>query len=234
MKRGENSVIKELKLLKNEEKAIILKRFFKTGKGEYGEGGVFWGIQVPLLKRIAATHINDGLDAVEKLLGSEVHEVRFTALQILVNKYEKTPSERDDVYKIYLRNTKRINNWDLVDCSCYKIAGEHLLKRKRNILYSLAKSENLWERRISIVSTFRFIQNREHEDTLKISELLLEDKHDLMHKAVGWMLREVGKRVGQDKEELFLKKHYKKMPRTMLRYSIEHFPKELKKFYMKK
>ena len=232
MERVSNKIMAELQKLKNDEKAKILQRFFKTGKGEYGEGDVFWGIQVPEMKRIASVHKDDQVESVAELLSNKVHEVRFTALQILTAKYAHRPDERRRVYEVYLANTQFINNWDLVDCSCYKIVGEHLLDKNRDILRTLAESKNLWERRISIVSTFAFIRNREYEDTLKISELLLHDTHDLMHKAVGWMLREVGKRCGREKEEMFLKKHHRTMPRTMLRYSLEHFPKELRDHYM--
>jgi len=232
MKNEEKRIISRIRLLRDENKAAIFRRFFKTGKGEYGEGDVFWGVQVPEMKKIASEWVDADISTAANLLENRVHEVRFTALQIMNMKYARFPDERDEIYGIYLDNTRRINNWDLVDCSCYKIVGEHLLGRKRNVLYALAKSENLWERRISVVSTFAFIKNREYEETLKISKLLLHDTHDLMHKAVGWMLREVGKRCGRDKEEIFLKKYHKVMPRTMLRYSLEHFEKELRDYYM--
>lgn len=232
MKINSKNLIQEASSLKNTEKAVIFQRFFKTGKGEYGEGDIFYGLSVPQSKTIANRFISIPLNEIEALLASNIHEIRFICLQIMILKYQKSPIERDALYKIYLKNAVRINNWDLVDCSAYKIAGEHLLNGDRGILYKLARSKNLWEKRISIISTFRFIQNKEHRDTLKISEMLLHDEHDLIHKAVGWMLREVGKKCGRDKEEIFLKKYYKVMPRTMLRYSLELFPKELKDFYM--
>jgi 3-methyladenine DNA glycosylase AlkD len=154
-------------------------------------------------------------------------------LLILVKQY---PNNKDEIYKFYLKNTKHINNWDLVDLSAPNIVGDYLLDKpaQRKILYKLARSTSLWEKRIAILATFAFIRNGEYKDTLTISEILVDDKHDLIHKAVGWMLREVGKRIGEDKEELFLKKHYKTMPRTMLRYAIERFPDNKRKFYMKK
>lgn len=232
MKTNSKILIREIKALRDTDKAAILQRFFKTGKGEYGEGDIFYGVSVPDSKRIAKEFIEIPVSELEMLLTNKIHDIRFICLQIMVLKYQKSPEERDVLYRIYLKHAKYINNWDLVDSSSYKIVGEHLLNRDRAVLYKLAHSENLWEKRISIISTFRFIQNGEYEDTLKISEILLNDKHDLIHKATGWMLREVGKRVGREKEEIFLKKHYKVMPRTMLRYSLEHFPKDLKDFYM--
>jgi 3-methyladenine DNA glycosylase AlkD len=232
MKINSKNLIHEVSSFKNADKAAIFQRFFKTGKGEYGEGDIFYGISVPQSKMLAKRFVSIPSNELEALLTSNIHEIRFICLQIMVLKYQKFQNERDSIYKIYLRNARCINNWDLVDCSAYKIVGEHLLNGNRDILYELAHSKNLWEKRISIISTFRFIQNKEHRDTLKISEILLHDEHDLIHKAVGWMLREVGKRIGQEKEEIFLKKYYKAMPRTMLRYSLEHFPREMKDFYM--
>ncbi len=227
--------IKELKketLSKaNPEKARILKTFFKTGKGEYGEGDSFLGITVPESRKIAIKYSHLSLSDINELLESKIHEERLVALLILVNNY-KSSQEKENIFNFYLKNTKYINNWDLVDLSADKIVGDHLINKDKSILYNLAKSNNIWERRISIISTFHFIKNNQFDDTLKISKILLNDTHDLIHKAVGWMLREIGKRV-QEVEEHFLKQHYKLMPRTMLRYAIEKFPEEKRNAYLK-
>ncbi|MDD4661694.1 MAG: DNA alkylation repair protein, partial [Candidatus Pacebacteria bacterium] len=185
-------VKKELQKLKNEEKAKILSRFFKTGKGEYGEGDKFLGIKVPDLRLVAKNNLNVSLTELQDLLDSDIHEHRLTALLILVENFKK--EQKLEIVDFYLKNLKNINNWDLVDLSCPNIIGRYFLKRDRSLLYRLAKSENLWERRIAIVSTYYFIKNNNFEDTIKISKMLLGDKHDLLHKAVGWMLREVGKK----------------------------------------
>ncbi|MBR9704382.1 DNA alkylation repair protein [Candidatus Pacearchaeota archaeon] len=223
----------ELEREKNPEHAKILQRFFKTGPGEYGEGDVFFGIKVPVVRKIAKGFIDLDIFDVEKLLKSKVHEKRLVGILILIEKYKSfDESGKKQIFEFYLNNSKYVNNWDLVDLSCPHIVGNYLLDKNRDILYELSKSDNLWERRISIVSTFSFIRNNEFLDTLKICELLLKDKHDLMHKACGWMLREVGKR-NQTVLEDFLKKHYKVMPRTMLRYAIERFPEELRLKYLK-
>ncbi len=225
---------KELNNLADSKKAKILQGFFKTGLGEYGHGDVFLGISVPDSRNVAKRYKNIKLKDAENLLSSKIHEERLVALLILVEKFksgdEKTKKE---IVDFYLKNTKYINNWDLVDLSADKVLGEYLFDKDKSILYKLAKSNNLWERRIAIVSTFAFIRRNNFEDALEISKILINDKHDLMHKAVGWMLREVGKR-DQDVEEEFLIKHYKKMPRTMLRYSIEKFDNNKKEIYMKK
>ncbi len=225
---------KELKEISNPRQAKILRRFFKTGKGEYGEGDIFLGVKVPD-QRKAANKFNElSLKDLEKLLNSKIHEYRMSALFILIKQYEKADEkERKKIFDFYLKNTKNINNWDLVDISAPKIIGNYLLEKPRKILYKLAKSNNLWERRIAIISTVAFIRNNEFDDTLKISKILLQDKHDLIHKAVGWMLREVGKR-DQKVEEEFLRKHYLKMSRVMLRYAIERFEEKKRKFYLSK
>lgn len=230
---------KELKQNANPEKAKVLQRFFKTGKGEYGEGDIFLGIYVPIQRKIAKKYDLSLVD-IQKLLNSKIHDERLVALFILINKYKKSwplGGQQKEIFDFYLKNTKRINNWDLVDLSAPNIVGDFLLPRlnlgNRKILYKLAESDNLWEKRISIISTLTFIRVGEFKDTLKISEILLNDKHDLIHKAVGWMLREVGKR-DQKVEEKFLKKHYKKMPRTMLRYAVERFPEDLRQKYLEK
>ena len=225
---------KELQSHKNEEKAKILARFFKTGKGQYGEGDIFLGLIVPKTREIAKKYADMEFKDIQKLLLSKIHEERLAALMILVEKYKKYDSRgKKIIIKFYLQNTAKINNWDLVDLSADKILGNYLLDKDKSILYKLAKSDNLWERRISIISTFAFIKNNQFKDTMKISEILLNDRHDLIQKAVGWMLREAGKR---DEKELikFLDKHYRKMPRTMLRYAVERLGKERRKYYMGK
>ena len=223
---------KELKRLENPEQARILSKFFKTGKGEYGEGDIFLGIKVPEQRKVAKKYTDLPLKDTQTLLNSKIHEHRLTALLILVDKYQKSDN-KTQIVNNYLKNTKKVNNWDLVDLSAPQILGNYLLDKNKSILHKLAKSKNLWEKRIAIVSTWTFIRNNQFNDTLKISEILLNDKHDLIHKAVGWMLREVGKK-NQALEEKFLKKHYKTMPRTMLRYSIERFDEKKRKFYMQK
>ena len=229
------SVESDLRELADPEKAKLLQGFFKTGKGEYAEGDIFLGIVVPIQRKIAEKYNNLDLNDIQNLLSSKIHEHRLTALFILTDRYQKADEkEKKKIFELYLKNTKNINNWDLIDLSAPKIVGNYLLDKKREVLYRLAKSKSLWERRISILATFEFIANNEFKDTLAISEILLNGKHDLIHKGVGWMLREVGKRVSQEKEEEFLNKHYKKMPRTMLRYAIERFPEQKRKFYLKK
>ncbi len=223
---------KDFKHLANPEKAKILARFFKTGKGEYGEGDKFLGIMTGTIRILARKYQDLSFPDLQKLLNGKYHEERTLAIMILVRQYEKGERvKKEEIFKFYLKNTKRINNWDLVDISAPQIVGEFLLETERDILYQLAKSENLWERRIAVMSTFAFIKNNDFADTLKIAEILLSDKHDLIHKAVGWMLREIGKR-DQKIEEAFLKKYHKIMPRTMLRYAIEKFSKKKREFYL--
>lgn len=229
-----NQLKKEMLGLKNPEKIKIYANFFKTGKGQYGEGDIFYGLTMPQQHNLAKKYIDLSLKDIKKLLMSKIHEHRQTCLLILVKQYQKAnQKEKKRIYNFYLKNTKRINNWDLVDGSAHYIMGDYLLDRNKSIIYKLAKSDNLWEKRISILTTFQFIRNNKFEDTLKISEILLNDQHDLIHKAVGWMLREVGKK-DQKVEEKFLKKYYKHMPRTMLRYAIERFGEKKRKFYMKR
>ena len=224
---------KDLREVVNLEKVEIYQNFFKTGKGEYGEGDVFFGITVPASRKIAKKHMNLSFIDTTKLLKSKIHEERFVALLILVERFESTnDKERKRIYEYYLSNTKYVNNWDLVDLSAHKIVGAYLSDKSRAALHNLAKSSLLWDRRISIISTSYFIRNNQFSDTFEISEILLNDKHDLIHKAVGWMLREVGKK-DICTEEVFLKKHYKSMPRTMLRYAIEKFPEDLRQRYLK-
>ena len=223
---------KEILKQKNPSQALILQSFFKTGKGEYGEGDVFYGIKVPVQRTIARQFKDIVLDELKILILSKVHEERLIAAFILVEKFQKTDDKnRKIIFDFYLKNRKGINNWDLVDLSAPKIVGEYLLDKDKDLLYKFAHSEKLWEKRIAIISTQTFIRQRWFEDTLKISKILLHDKHDLIHKAVGWMLREIGNR-DIDTEEEYLKKHYKTMPRTMLRYAIEKFPEQKRKAYL--
>ena len=224
----------DLNALGNSKRAEASKWFFKTGKGEYGEGDVFLGVSVGDQRKIAKKYKDLSFDVLQHLLDSQYHEHRLTALFIMVGKYQKSKSEdvKREVVDFYLKNTKNINNWDLVDSSAHKILGDYLLDKDKSILYHLAKSKSLWDRRIAIISTMWFINNNHFTDALKIAKILLKDKHDLIHKAVGWMLREIGKK-DQGLEETFLKKHYKSMPRTMLRYAIEKFEEEKRKKYLK-
>ncbi|MEO0374667.1 MAG: DNA alkylation repair protein [Cyanobacteria bacterium P01_A01_bin.17] len=209
------------------------QRFFKTGKGEYSEGDQFLGIRVPVLREQAKIFEGTPLPEIQNLLESPFHEERLCALLMLVRKFTKgTPEEQTHIYTLYLENTQYINNWDLVDLSAYHIVGPYLEHRDRHPLHKLAHSKSLWERRIAIISTFHFIKNNRFEETLGISEQLLNDSEDLIHKAVGWMLREIGKR-DLETEEAFLKSHYKQMPRTMLRYAIEKFPEPKRQKYLK-
>jgi len=228
----------DLRKFTDKEKAILLQRFFKTGKGEYGEGDVFLGITVPKQRQIAKKYALLSITDLQTLLNSKIHEERLTALLILVSQYKKADKNKDEkqkeiIFNFYLKNTKNINNWDLVDLTAPNIVGNYLLDKDKSILYKLAISDNFWERRISIISTFAFIRNSDFKDAIKLSEILLKDKHDLIHKAVGWALREIGKK---DLNSLiaFLDKHYKSMPRTMLRYSIEKLSETQRKYYLNK
>jgi 3-methyladenine DNA glycosylase AlkD len=215
------AVIKALKSLGTPEKAKIAAFFFKTGEGQYGHGDHFLGVKVPEQRRLARQFKDLSLSEIKKLLHHTTHECRLTALIILAGQYARAAeARREAIAAFYLLHTRRINNWDLVDASARDILGEHLLTRDRAVLYELARSSDLWERRIAIVATHAFIRHRQYADTLKIAELLLADRHDLIHKAVGWMLREVGNR-SLAAEERFLKQHAAKMPRTMLRYAVE-------------
>ena len=231
-----SSILKSLKSdlqsLADPEKAEILSRFFKTGKGQYGEGDVFLGIVVPKQRAVTKKYLELSLRDIHRLLSSKIHEHRLVALLILVNKYKKTDQEgKAEIADFYLKHTKHINNWDLVDLSAPNIPGDYLLDKDRSVLCRLARSGNLWERRISVMSTLAFIRENDFADTLCVSEILLRDDHDLIHKAVGWMLREVGKRDLQTEED-FLRKHYRRMPRTMLRYAIERFEEKKRRFFL--
>ncbi|MBI5221675.1 MAG: DNA alkylation repair protein [Candidatus Magasanikbacteria bacterium] len=227
-----NKLTAELKLVARPDKAQILSGFFKTGKGQYGEGDIFLGIYVPIQRGIAKKYLVLDLKDIQILLNSKIHEHRTIALFILIAQYQKADEKiKEKIYKFYLENTKRINNWDLVDLSAPNIVGQQLLKNNKNILYKLARSKNLWEKRIAIVATLTFIRAKKFDDTLKISEILIRDRHDLIHKAVGWMLREMGKR-DESLLRKFLKKHAKNMPRTMLRYSIEKFNQVDRQYFL--
>ena len=210
-----------------------LQGFFKTGKGEYGEGDIFLGVRVPEQRRIAKKHRDISLEDTLELLQSSIHEHRLTSLFILVDKFSKGDEEtREKIVELYLANTRFVNNWDLVDSSAHKILGEWLLDKPRDILYQLAESEMLWERRISMISTFPFIRKGDLVDAVALAKRLLHDEHDLIHKASGWMLREMGKK-DIDLLYSFLDEYSVEMPRTMLRYSIEKLPEEQRKHYLK-
>jgi len=227
-----NNIREDIQRLRNPEKAKILSGFFKTGKGQYGEGDIFLGISVPEQRKIAKKYSDLPLKDLHKLLSNRIHEYRLIALLILIGRYRSADeTEKRNIFNLYLKNTQYINNWDLVDLSAPNIIGDYLLKRDRSILYRLAQSENLWERRIAVISTFAFIKADQFDDTFLVSELLLHDRHDLIHKAAGWMLREIGKR-DQQKEEIFLRKYAAVMPRTMLRYAVERFDSKKRLSYL--
>ena len=231
-----NEIQKQLESFSTEEKRNFLPYFFKTGKGQYGEGDKFLGVVVPDARKVAKANKDIPFSEAEKLLRNEYHECRLCALLILVERFKKAKyePEKELIYNFYLSQTKYINNWDLVDLTARDIVGAYLAdKEDRSVLYKLAKSELLWDQRIAIVATYAFIKKSDFNDTLRLSEIYLTHKHDLMHKATGWMLREVGK---QDKDALvgFLEEYSKIMPRTMLRYSIEKFSPEERAYYMKK
>ncbi|MDY6950858.1 MAG: DNA alkylation repair protein [Thermodesulfobacteriota bacterium] len=226
-------IMHKLRELADPGMAARSQRFFKTGKGEYGEGDRFLGIPVPTIRKCVRKHGSLSLENALELLTSPFHEARLLALLILVAKYSsaKEDTEKEAIYRSYLRHTTFINNWDLVDGSAEHIVGAHLISKNRKPIYRLVRSKSLWERRIGVMATFCFVKREDFTDTLAIAEWLLHDKEDLIHKAVGWMLREVGKRQ-KDAEEKFLLKHYKKMPRTMLRYAIEKFPESERLAYL--
>jgi 3-methyladenine DNA glycosylase AlkD len=258
------SLKSDLKKLANPKKAKVLQGFFKTGKGQYGEGDIFLGIVVPKQRELVKKYWRDiSLANLDKLIRSKFHEERLIALLILVGKYQSLswrhpelrvqprsegslkqsiPRDSSDaigmtqktIFNFYLSHTNHINNWDLVDLSAPKIIGDYLADKNKPILYKLAKSQNLWERRIAILSTFDFIYKGDPKETLKIAKMLLTDNHNLIHKAVGWMLREVGKRCDEKYLIDFLNKYCHIMPRTMLRYAIERLPEQKRKYYLRK
>ena len=227
MKQLTKTITNKLQALSDAEKREIFPKFFKAGKGEYGEGDRFLGVTVPNIRAIAKLHKDISIEEIRDLIQSEWHEVRLCALIIMVEKSKKKDEAlRKELFNLYLSQTERINNWDLVDLSCRFIIGEYLLDKSRDILYQLAQSPLLWDNRIAIVSTYAFIRKGQLEDTYALSDLMMQHPHDLMHKAIGWMLREAGKR---DSERLYdyVMSHRADMPRTMLRYAIEKFsPKE--------
>jgi len=227
-----NDIQTHLRGIANPATAQILQRFFKTAPGEYGAGDVFLGIKVPPLRALVKIYRSTPLKVIAALLKSKFHEERLFALLLLIDCYQRGSAEdKKPAYELYLASTDRISNWDLVDVSAPHIVGDFLADKPRDVLYELVKSNSLWERRIAIIATFHFIRRNEFADTLALSESLLSDSHDLIHKAVGWMLREVGKR-DMATEEHFLLRHYHTMPRTMLRYAIERFPKERYRQYL--
>ena len=222
-----------LKSMASQERARQCERFFKTAKGEYGHGDVFLGIRVPELRKLAKKHASASLAAIMDLLRSSIHEHRQLALFILCERFRRaTQDDQKRIVTFYLNNTQWVNNWDLVDASAHLILGAYLLERDKAVLYRLAASANLWERRIAIVSTWHFIRNDHLEDTFRLAALLLADDHDLIHKSVGWMLREAGKR-DEIRLVAFLEEHYRQMPRTMLRYAIELFPEKRRQTFLK-
>lgn len=224
---------KELYKKRDPEKAVILSRFFKTKKGEYGEGDIFLGITVPVQRKIALNYVELSLKEIKELVSSEIHEHRFSAGIILVDKYQKgNEKDKDRVFKFYLKNLKRFNNWDLIDTTAPKIIGEHLFSKDKSGLIDLARSQNLWEKRAAIVSTLYFIKKDEYDTALIVSKILLEDSHHLIHKAVGWMLREIGKR-SIETEKKFLDENHKQMPSIMLSYATEKFNEKDKSKYKK-
>ncbi len=228
-----NGIIKELKKNANHKKAKVLTRFFKTGKGEYGEGDKFIGLTNPQIRAIVRKYKTISVSKLTPLIKSEIHEFRLTALLILVEQFKKGDDiKKKKIFNFYLKNIKSVNNWDLVDLTSHHIIGAYLFDKDKTLLYDFAETDNLWLKRIAIISSFYFIRKNEFKDTINISEILLNDKHDLIHKAVGWMLREIGKRDTNTEEE-FLIKRYKMMPRTMLRYAIEKFPDEKRQKYLK-
>lgn len=224
----------ELRAAASKQKAGTLRRFFKTGPGEYGEGDEFLGVMVPQSRAIARRFGDLPLADVRRLLRSRIHEERLVALLILVDRFRKGgPEDRREVYDLYLRNTSHINNWDLVDLSAEHVVGPYLDGRSRGVLRRLAQSSSVWERRIAVLATFHFIKRGEFGQTLRLAERLLDDEHDLIHKAVGWMLREVGKR-DQRALEGFLRGHGQRMPRTMLRYAVERLPAARRRRYLQR
>lgn len=224
----------ELEKFSDPEKAAFFPRFFKTGPGEYGEGDRFIGVTVPNQRKVAKKFFRQAtLTELRELVTSGIHEHRQTALFMLVYRFERaSQDEKKEIVDFYLEHVDYVNNWDLVDSSADKILGAWLYDKPRDLLYEFARSNHLWKKRIAMMSTFYYIKKNQYEDALNIAEILLKDSHDLIHKAVGWMLREIGKR-DLDVELEFLKRHYREMPRTMLRYAIERFDPELRERFLK-
>lgn len=227
-----HEISKLLRKLADPERAVHSARYFKTGQGEYGEGDLFLGIRVPEIRAQVKQCIDISLEEIQTLLLSCFHEERLFGLLLLVRIFSRGDDQKKTaIYSMYLSNTLHINNWDLVDSSASQIVGRYLESRDKKILYKLAKSSNLWERRIAMISTFHFIGNKQYEEALKLAAELLYDKADIIHKAVGWMLREIGNR-DVAVEKAFLQLHYQIMPRTMLRYAIEKFPEKERSRYL--
>lgn len=232
MKKNLTELRRALENAADPERAEINQRFFKTRPGEYGEGDLFRGIRVPVLRKLCREYESLSTKDLMPLLESKYHEDRLLGLIILVRQFEHGGSEdKSRIYNFYLSHTKYINNWDMVDCSAPSIVGGYLHDRSRAPIHRLAKSANLWERRIAALATFHFIRRGEFDDALRIAKTLVSDTEDLIHKAIGWMLREIGSR-DIEAEEAFLRLHYKTMPRTMLRYAIEKFPESKRKLYL--
>ena len=230
-----DQILSEMQALGTPEKAAHLSKFFKTGKGEYGEGDRFLGIPVPGTRRVAKAHLDTPFEDLHTLLESPWHEIRLCALLILVERFKRkktTEAERESIYHFYLQHTKRCNNWDLVDLSCPTLVGGYLLNRAdRSVLYRLAESACLWEQRIAMVSTYTFIYHKQFDDAIRLAQHFMTHRHDLMHKAVGWMLREIGKR-NRPVLSAFLEEYASQLPRTALRYAIEHYPEAERKRYL--
>jgi 3-methyladenine DNA glycosylase AlkD len=233
MKNTASRVEKALREQADPIKAAFFPRFFKTGKGEYGEGDTFLGVTVPKQRAVAKTYRQLDRKEIAHLLKNPFHECRLTGLFILVHQFQKgDENTQSEIVSLYLKHIDRVNNWDLVDATAHKIIGPYLEKRDRELLYTLAKTDHLWSQRIAVVATFHFIRLGQFHDTLRLAGLLMDHPHDLIHKSIGWMLREVGKR-DMDLLEAFLKRHYAEMPRVMLRYAIERFPESLRKSYIR-
>lgn len=232
-KNKATEISKILKAQANPQRAAHSARYFKTGPGEYADGDIFLGIPVPALRKIVSQFTNLPIEETEKLLHSAIHEERLIALLILVKQFAKaTPNQQKEIFDSYLANTKYINNWDLVDTSAPNIIGTYTLENPSRILFELAHSKNLWERRIAMISTFPFIRKKQSEPALKIAKILLKDPHDLTHKVTGWMLREIGKNCSKEILANFLKENYHNLPRTTLRYAIEKFPEPERKKWL--
>ncbi|MEA4841057.1 MAG: DNA alkylation repair protein [Bacteroidales bacterium] len=225
----------ELKSLSNPNQAFELQRFFKTGPGQYGEGDIFWGIKVPLTRDVVKKYRKMPLNEISQLITDPVHEVRMGGGFLLVEYYKQADTAgKKACYDFYISNASRFNNWDLVDMTCHHIVGNYLWDKDRKPLYKLAVSESLWEQRISIISTFHFIRKDDFNDSFEIAKMLLNHKHDLIQKAVGWMLREIGKRNPLAETEFLVENdRYMQMPRTMLRYAIEKYPEKQRQAFLK-
>ncbi len=226
-------IVEEMKAIATPERAKASLWYFKTGKGQYGEGDVFIGISNPDLRKICKKHKNLSFDELQNLLNDPIHEFRMAALLILVEKMKKAQAaEVEEIFHFYIKNTDRINNWDLVDCSARDIVGVYLFDKNRSILYDMANTEHLWTQRIAVVATAYFINKKDFYDILKLSKVLIAHSHDLIHKAIGWMLREAWKKGGDKQVEEYLEQNITEIPRTTLRYAIEKMDEEHRKYFM--